>query len=95
MALKITDECTNCGACEPECPNEAISEGADLFVIKTDLCTECVGFFDTPQCNDVCPVECCVDDEDNKESESVLVNKARKIHPKKKIDEKSPSRYKE
>lgn len=27
MAIKITDECINCGACEPECPNNAIYEG--------------------------------------------------------------------
>ena len=57
MALHITDECTMCGSCEPECPVNAISEGEDLFVIDPDVCVECVGHFDEPQCVDVCPVE--------------------------------------
>ena len=62
MAYMITDDCTNCGACEAECPNEAISEGDEIFVIDSEKCTECVGHFDTPQCADVCPVDACVPD---------------------------------
>jgi ferredoxin len=58
MALKITDECISCGACEPECPVEAISEGDEYFVIDPDLCVECEGYFDTSQCVEVCPVDC-------------------------------------
>ena len=58
MALLITDECINCDVCEPECPNEAISQGPEIYVISTAKCTECVGHFDTPQCVEVCPVEC-------------------------------------
>lgn len=60
MALKITDDCNSCGACEPECPNHAISEGDDYFVIDAEKCTECVGFNAKPQCADVCPVDACV-----------------------------------
>ena len=58
MALLITDECINCDVCEPECPNEAISQGAETYVIDPAKCTQCVGHFDTPQCVEVCPVDC-------------------------------------
>jgi ferredoxin len=58
MSLKITDECINCDVCEPECPNGAISQGPDVYVIDPNLCTECVGHYDTPQCIEVCPVDC-------------------------------------
>jgi ferredoxin len=58
MALWITDECINCDVCEPECPNEAISMGPEIYVIAPDRCTECVGHFDEPQCVQVCPVAC-------------------------------------
>ena len=58
MALMITDECINCDVCEPECPNGAISQGAEIYVIDPDKCTECVGHFDEPQCAVVCPVDC-------------------------------------
>jgi ferredoxin len=58
MALMITDECINCDVCEPECPNQAISMGAEFYVIDPDRCTECVGHFDEPQCVQVCPVSC-------------------------------------
>ena len=54
----ITDECINCDVCEPECPNDAISAGADIYVIDPKKCTECVGHFDKPQCQIVCPVDC-------------------------------------
>ncbi len=58
MALMITDECINCDVCEPECPNGAISQGPEIYVIDAAKCTECVGHFDTPQCVEVCPVDC-------------------------------------
>ncbi|NNC85433.1 MAG: 4Fe-4S dicluster domain-containing protein [Bacteroidia bacterium] len=114
MAIKITDECINCGACEPECPNNAIYEGGaewrfsdgttvkgdvemldgnkidankpnepvsmDVYYIVTDKCTECKGFHDEPQCAAVCPVDCCVDDEDFRESEEILLGKKAKMH---------------
>jgi ferredoxin len=60
MAYKITDECINCAACEPECPVSAISEGDPIFVIDKDKCVECKDYFDSPQCAAVCPVDCCV-----------------------------------
>ncbi len=58
MALMITDECINCDVCEPECPNGAISQGPEIYVIDPAKCTECVGHFDAPQCVEVCPVSC-------------------------------------
>ena len=58
MALMITDECINCDVCEPECPNDAISMGPDIYVIDPDRCTECVGHYNEPQCQQVCPVDC-------------------------------------
>ena len=58
MALMITDECINCDVCEPECPNQAISQGPEIYVIDAHKCTECVGHFDQPQCVEVCPVNC-------------------------------------
>ena len=115
MAIVITDECINCGACEPECPNNAIYEGGatwkyadgtslkgdvtgmnsgetvdaesdnepvdmDVYYIVTDKCTECVGFHDEPQCAAVCPVDCCVDDPDWRESEDNLLKKKDYLH---------------
>jgi len=58
MALMITDECINCDVCEPECPNQAISQGEFIYEINPNKCTECVGHFSTPQCVEVCPVAC-------------------------------------
>lgn len=58
MALMITDECINCDVCEPECPNDAISQGVEYYEINPNKCTECVGHFDEPQCVQVCPVAC-------------------------------------
>ena len=58
MALLITDECINCDVCEPECPNDAIAQGPEIYVIHPERCTECVGHCDTPQCIEVCPVDC-------------------------------------
>jgi ferredoxin len=58
MALMITDECINCDVCEPECPNDAIYMGLEIYEIDPNKCTECVGHFDEPQCVQICPVEC-------------------------------------
>ena len=58
MALLITDECINCDVCEPECPNQAISQGPETYAIDASRCTECVGHHDVPQCREVCPVDC-------------------------------------
>ena len=67
MAYKITDECISCGACEPECQNQAITEGETVYVIEADKCTECVGNFESPKCAEICPVDCCVADPDHVE----------------------------
>ena len=115
MAIRITDECINCGACEPECPNNAIYEGGaewkfsdgtslkgmvtgmstnvetdadteqepldmDVYYIAPDKCTECKGFHEEPQCAAVCPVDCCVPDEDHVETEEELLAKQRFMH---------------
>ena len=79
MALMITDECINCGACEPECPNMAISAGYEFFEIDPDKCTECVGHFDESQCAAVCPVDCCVPDPKHKESKEELMEKYERL----------------
>jgi ferredoxin len=81
MATMITEECINCGVCEPECPNDAISEGSEIFQIDPSLCTECVGFHEAEQCAAVCPVDCCVPDPNNAELEQGLFDRARAIHP--------------
>ena len=114
MAIKITDECINCGACEPECPNNAIYEGGvewniadgttvsgsyvlidgtvtdakerhpaistDLYYIVPNKCTECQGFHEEPQCASVCPVDCCVPDEDNAETPEQLLARKELLH---------------
>jgi ferredoxin len=102
MAIKITDDCINCEACEPECPNNAIyapeeswkfsdgttmsddsekeAESDEFFYIATDKCTECRGFNEEPACAAVCPVDCCVDDEDNVETEEELMAKKERLH---------------
>ena len=81
MSTIITDDCINCGACEPECPNNAISEGDTIYVINPDLCTECVGFHGDESCQVVCPVECCIPDAENREEEANLLQKAMRLHP--------------
>jgi len=81
MAYKITDDCISCGACEPECPNNAIKEGETIYVIDPDKCTECVGAFESSKCADVCPVDCCVTDPARKESREQLLKKWQKLHP--------------
>ncbi len=75
MALMITEECINCAVCEPECPNGAIFEGEEIYEIDSDLCTQCVGHFDEPQCQLVCPVDCIPLDPDCLESEEDLTIK--------------------
>lgn len=79
MALFITDECINCDVCEPECPNEAISAGAEIYQIDPDKCTECVGHYDTPQCQQVCPVDCILLDPAHEESHEQLAAKYEKL----------------
>lgn len=114
MAIMITDECINCGACEPECPNNAIYEGGvewaisdgtsvegeyklingqvvkankqmdpiseDFYYISPDKCTECVGFHEEPQCAAVCPVDCCVDDPERRETVEALLARKEALH---------------
>lgn len=114
MAIRITDECINCGACEPECPNTAIYEGGvewavsdgttvkgifilegnksvdaddsnepvsdDYYFIVPDKCTECKGFHEEPQCAAVCPVDCCVPDEERVESDDTLLDRKKLLH---------------
>lgn len=72
MALLITDECINCDVCEPECPNDAISQGDEIYEIAHNKCTECVGHYDEPQCKEVCPVDCIEVHPNHKESKSEL-----------------------
>ena len=81
MALKITDECISCGACEPECRNEAIKEGETIYVIDPAKCTECVGNFESPKCAEICPVDACVSDPDHVETREELLDKWRRLHP--------------
>ncbi len=80
MATHITDECISCGACEPECPNEAITEADEIYVINPELCTECVGFFDVEACQAVCPVECCLPDPEHEETEEQLIKRSLELH---------------
>ncbi|HVM98035.1 MAG TPA: 4Fe-4S dicluster domain-containing protein [Candidatus Acidoferrales bacterium] len=108
MATLITADCINCGACEPECPNNAIFEGgstfrvngieheplrSDYFFIVPDLCTECVGFFEQEQCAAVCPVDCCIPDPDLVESELELISRARALHADLSFGGAFPSRF--
>ena len=75
MALMITDQCINCDVCEPECPNDAIYQGVEIYEIDPDKCTECVGHFDVPQCQQVCPVDCIPLNPDRVESREALNQK--------------------
>ena len=93
MATMITSDCINCGACEPECPNNAISQGDPVYVIDPLLCTECVGFHDYEACAAVCPVDVCVTDQNNIESEEVLIARARALHPGTDFGENFQSRF--
>lgn len=93
MATMITSDCINCGACEPECPNNAISQGDPVFVIDPLLCTECVGFHDYEACAAVCPVDVCVTDPNNIETEEALIARARALHPETEFGESFQSRF--
>lgn len=75
MALLINEDCINCAVCEPECPNNAISAGEEIFVIDPDKCTECVGHYEESQCIDVCPVDCIVPDPAYQERKEQLLEK--------------------
>ena len=79
MALKILDSCINCDICEPECPNSAIYEGSEIYEINPDKCTQCVGHFATPQCQEVCPVECIIIDPEHQESEQQLMQRYKNL----------------
>jgi ferredoxin len=79
MALIIDDECINCDVCEPECPNAAITQGEEIYEINPDLCTECVGHHDVPQCIEVCPVDCIEKDPKHSEEHDSLYQKYLKL----------------
>jgi ferredoxin len=79
MALKITDQCINCDVCEPACPNGAIYMGVEIYEIDPNKCTECVGHFDEPQCQMLCPVECIPIDPEHEESREALMRKYEKL----------------
>lgn len=79
MALRITEECINCDVCEPQCPNNAIYMGPEIYEIEPARCTECVGHFDEPQCQVVCPVECIIFDLDHPEDKDQLMAKYQKL----------------
>ncbi|MBN1367395.1 MAG: YfhL family 4Fe-4S dicluster ferredoxin [Dehalococcoidales bacterium] len=81
MALKITDGCISCGACEAECKNHAISEGENSYIIDPNKCTECIGYYDSPKCAEVCPVEAPKPDPDHTETRDQLLDKWRRLHP--------------
>src|ERR1700684_1173212 len=108
MATTITSECINCGACEPECPNTAIYAGGvpwelngapgvaiaqDIYYIVPSKCTECVGFHDHEACAAVCPVDCCIPDPANLETEGLLLQRARELHPETTFPDDAPSRF--
>jgi ferredoxin len=81
MAYKITEECISYGACEPECKNQAIKEGDSIYIIDSAKCTECIGWFASSKCAEVCPVDCCVADSAHKESKEQLLEKWKKQNP--------------
>lgn len=81
MALIIDEDCINCDVCEPECPNEAIYMGEEIYEIDWEKCTECVGHYDEPQCVEVCPVDCIPKDEEHVESPEQLQAKFDTMYP--------------
>jgi len=108
MATVITEECINCGACLPRCPNNAIYAGGarweldgeshpalaeDIYYIVPDKCTECVGFHDHEECAAACPVDCCIPDPKIPETEAVLLGRARALHPDESFADDFPSRF--
>lgn len=80
MALIILDSCINCDMCEPECPNQAIALGEEIYEIDPDRCTECVGHYDKPTCESVCPIDCIEVDPEHVETEDELLTKFVKLH---------------
>lgn len=93
MAYRITRDCNLCDACVPDCPNEAITAGPSVYVIDPIKCTECVGFFDEPQCVAICPQECCELDPDRVETEEALLARVRVLHPDEDFSGDVPSRF--
>lgn len=85
MAYSITSDCINCGACEPECPNTAITEGDPVYVIDPDNCTQCIGHYESSRCAEVCPVDACMPDSNHAESREQLVEKFKKLNPGKEL----------
>jgi ferredoxin len=81
MSYKISDDCISCGACESECPNQAISEGETIYKIDPAKCSECVGANPSSKCAEVCPVDACIPDPALKETKEQLLAKWQKIHP--------------
>jgi len=81
MAYKITDECIMCGTCEEECPNDAISEGEDTYVIDPEKCTECVGAYEVSKCATNCTVDAIVPDPEHQETKDELLEKWKELHP--------------
>lgn len=79
MALRITMDCINCAACEPECPNSAISAGDEVFIVDADKCTECVGHYDESQCIAACPVDCIITDDERVETREELLAKFERL----------------
>ncbi len=80
MAMKIVEECIACGACEPECPNQAISTDGTTYLVAADHCTECVGAHETQKCIEVCPVDCIIVDPEHTESRDELQAKYTRLH---------------
>ncbi|HEY6051555.1 MAG TPA: YfhL family 4Fe-4S dicluster ferredoxin [Thermoanaerobaculia bacterium] len=81
MAMKIDENCINCGNCEPACPNQAISAGDSIYLIASEKCTECVGAFDKPQCVEACPIEGCIAiDPAFTETQEVLLARYQSLH---------------
>jgi ferredoxin len=81
MSYLINEECINCAACEPECPNEAISQGKSFFEINQDRCTDCVGSYKSSRCAEVCPVDACQPNPEHVETKEQLLSKWRGLHP--------------